>query len=447
MNLTYDEILGRWLKFIAFLGVKLTSYQDELARELLRFPDDAKVKQARQTGKSFIMGLLLFFIAFELKWNIILAAPILDQTWAIMKVVHQVKRLVSKRKKAKNGKLRLDVDNRYEVAFMDRGSIRAVSGSETANVESKSANLIVIDEHQDLTWTKVAEVFKNMLVGTILFQSEKTGGACPFWSCGIGGEGDSVAERPSAQYEWELPWQKVLFMIEEEARLCADDPVIAERARKKAAQYRKFIEGQRHDMMPEEFAAHHECKRLDTSAKFLIPTMFSYDALPEKYVTTIGVDYGRSIDKTIATILHHALDSEEDFFIEGWLILQGSFDWQHERIVQWLRDEVTWDHILTEVNGIGHGPTDFLSKAIPEVEGITIDEKWKTRQAQKINRLCSSGKMKYNAAHEFAGVFVKDMTKLKYKMTTTSLLSVDHSDFLSSLMIAMEEPKYASVSV
>lgn len=437
--LDHSHILDRWYRYIAFLGVTLAIYQATLAEELLKFPIDAKVKQARQTGKSFIMGLLIFFIAYELKWNIIITAPVLDQTKGIMKWVHAAKKVTDYKMRLQGkGRLRLDADNRYEIILSGRGSITAVSGSESANVESKSADLVVVDEHQDLELARVSEVFGNMLAGSILFHSERTGGLTPFWSCGIGGERLSVAERVGCDFDWELPWQRVLEILIETNRE-AD-----------AEKYTEFIAKQRRDMFPEEFAAHHECKRLDTSEKLLIPDIYPYTEIPEGTLITIGFDFGRSVDKTIGTALHHFGEWGHDaemFFIEQWLIEQGSFDLQHDLVCDWLRSEgLIWDNIKAEVNGIGHGPTDFLSREFPETEGITVNTRWKTRNCQKVARMAASKRLLYNPEHKYTGSFLKDITSLKYKMTNTSEISVDHSDFLSSLLISVDEPKFGSVA-
>lgn len=433
--LSHAAILDKWRRFVVFLGVTLIAYQVVLAEELLKFPGDANIKQARQTGKSFIMGLLVFFIAYEMRWNIVLTAPVQWQTWAIMEVVHKVKRKVDhKMKSQKKGRLKTQVDNRYELVFAGRGSVRALSGSETASQESASADLVVVDEHQDLTWEYVSEVFGAMLGSSILFHSEKTGGETPFWSCGIGGERTTVAERVDCDFTWELPWQ------------AAHQTLIDTGRENDAAKYKTYVTKRKNTMFPPEFAAHFECKRLDTSEKLLVPEIHAYERLPDGSVITIGFDFGRSVDKTIGTALHQ-VEALEVYYIEDWLIEQGSFDMQHDRVCDWLKgDKQVWDHVNAEVNGIGHGPTDFLSREFPEVQGINVSTRWKTRNAQKVSRLASNGKLTYNPKSKLAGQFVKDITSLKYNMTNTSEIHVDHSDFLSSLMIAMNEPKWGSVA-
>ncbi len=439
INLNYEYVIDRWEKFIEFLGVKLFPHQSELAHKLLRFPNAANIKQARQTGKSFILGLVVYFIAFELRWKIIIVAPVLDQTWAIMEVIHQVKRLVERksRRQRKNWK-KPAVDNRYEIVFQGRGGVRALSGSETASVESKSANLIIVDEHQDLRWAYVTEAFKNMLASSILFHSEKTGGMTPLWSAGIGGEKNSVAECNVGGLVWERPWQQI-------------EQILVSMGRENEAQkYRAFIDEQRRDMLPEEFAAHHECKRLDTSSKLLVPEIYPYTELPVGGVTTVGFDFGRSIDKTIGTALDHLRGEKPDldlYFITAWIYEQGPFDQQHDRVVDVLRGQsLVWDHLNAEVNGIGAAPTDFLSREFPEIQGINVNLPWKTDMCRKVNRMAANGRLRYNPDAEHAGTFYKDITGLEYKMTSTSEIKVDHSDFLSSLIIAMNEPRFVSVA-
>lgn len=278
-----------------------------------------------------------------------------------------------------------------------------------------------------------------MLAGSIIFQSEKTEGLVPFWSSGIGGSSESVAERAGCDYEWEYPWRSVY------------DTLISEGRERDAERYKKFIDEQRVSMFPEEFAAHHECKKLDTSDKVLVPDIFPYDELLEGIVT-VGFDFGRSIDKTVGTVLRNAPvnDKRDDdlYFLTDWLVEIGSLDSQHDRVVDWLKSEgVVWDNINAEVNGIGHGPTDWLSREFPEVNGITVSSRWITRQAQKIARLCANKQMRYNREAKHANVFVRDIKKITYAMTNTSEITIkEHSDFLSSLMISINEPKWGSVA-
>lgn len=437
--LDYLTILEKWHRFILFLGVNLIAYQIELAEELLKFPLDAKITQARQTGKSFIMGILVFFIAYVLKWNIIISAPVLWQTGAIMKEAHKVKRFVDRKMRRQGkGRLRIDTDNKYELSFIGRGSIKAISGSETARSESASANLVIVDEHQDLTWMHVSEVFGSMLGSSILFQSKKTGGLTPFWSCGIGGEVTTVGERGDVDFEWELPWQDAYKIL-----IDTDRPNDAEL-------YKTYVGKRRESMFPEQFAAHFECKRLDTSEKLLVPEIQEYEILPDGTIVTVGFDFGRSIDKTIGTELHRVPEMDL-FFIKDWLSLQGSFDMQNDKTADWLNSEaLIWDHLKGEVNGIGAGPVDFLSREFPEIDGITVNARWKTRGCQKISRLAANGGLKYNPNAKLARVFATEITAIKYQMTNTSEITIppeSHSDFLSSLLIALDEPKWGSVSI
>lgn len=433
--LDHYKILQAWYRFIVFVCFVLKPYQQKLAEELLKIPEDAKITQSRQTGKSTIIGLLVYFLADYLRWNIILTAPTRRQTWGIMKAVHKVKGVVKSRRKFEGKqRMRYLIESRYELVFFHGGSITCLSGAQTAEVESENANLVVGDEHQDLDEEYISETFGAMLGGTILFQTKRTGGKVPFWTCGIGGVMGSMAERDECDFEWKLPWQQ------------AHEELISAGREEDAESYERYIDKQKFRMMPEQFASHFECKRLDTAEKYLIPEIHAYDALPDRAEVMVGFDFGRSIDKTIGTVLHVA-DKRKLLYIEDWLIEQGSFDLQHLSMVRWLNSEkFTWDKINAEVNGIGHGPTDYLTAEFPEVNGITVNSTWKVRNCVKVSRAAANGNLTYNPNSAIAGIFVKDITGIKYKMTTTSDIKVEHSDFLSSLIIAMDEPKWGSVA-
>ena len=103
------------------------------------------------------MALIIYFLAYAQSWDIVITAPKIDQTWAIMRHVHRIHDKI---------KCKTKFNNRYSLSLAGRGSIQCLSGSETANVEGASAHLVVVDEHQDMPATHAAEVFLPMLSWT-----------------------------------------------------------------------------------------------------------------------------------------------------------------------------------------------------------------------------------------------------------------------------------------
>jgi hypothetical protein len=395
-------MLDRWNKYISLLGITLLPYQEEIAHSLLGLPYTAKITQCRQSGKSFIMALVLYFLSTIKHWDIIITAPKIDQTWAIMKHIHKIQSKIG---------YKTDFCNRYSISHRGRGSIICLSGSETANVEGASAHIVVVDEHQDMLASHVAEVFVPMI-------SWHNG---LYWSCGIGGHPSSVSERSDIDYIRVLPYQEVVLIKPD---------------------YQRLVELARQEMLPEEFAAHYECKKLDISAHLLVPTLVDWDGeidLHNRSIrTVIGLDFGK-LDHTIGTQTHYL---DNNLYIQQWIVAKGSYDQQVDELAQWIAD-TPYDEIYAETNGVGDSVVDFLARKVPDTVGIHINQDWKNERARELNAISRERRLHYNINHELAGIFKKEMDIVSYKVNINSNVQVDHSDFVSSLFMCMEDKRTA----
>ena len=400
----------RFNKYLHYIGVTLLPYQAELAGKLLHLPDTACVIQCRQSGKSFIMGKIADFVARVLHWPVIITAPAIDQTWGIMQHVHSSQDII---------KAAYDYDNRYSIAYRGAGSITCLSGSETAKVESKGCKLLIVDEHQDMPAEYTATSFVPML--------SWYGGL--YWSSGIGGNPGSVALREEVEFHWSLPWESVVDL---------------------KPGYQRIVDMARREMLPEEFEAHYCCKALDVSAHLLIPNISPMTEPIQDAHTVVGIDWGKRIDQTIATVVDQSKDLDGEgrprqAYIKDWLLMKGDYAEQIVQLVKWLKEEVEYNEVIAETNGVGDSSTDMLIKAMHDVRGFSsgvtgldVNQKWNSEQAKQIARMTRNGTMTYNADHPLAGVFKKDITSLEYKMLDSDLIKTDHSDFLSSLKLAMD---------
>lgn len=398
---------GRWRDYLSYLRVTLLPYQVTLAESLLAFPYTAKVTQCRQSGKSFVLALIAYFLAYVYKWDIVIAAPKLEQTWHIMRHVHKAQNRV---------RAKTHYDNRYSLSLRGRGSIQCLSGSETANVEGSSAHVVIIDEHQKLLSSYAAEIFLPMLSWTEGL----------YWSCGIGGPPHTVAERANVDFVWSLPYDKVVDV---------------------KPGYQRLVDEARREEFPEVFAANYECKSLDISAHLLVPSIRAYDTWDGKARTIVGIDWGKRIDRSIATVVDV---TPEASYITSWLAPTGTYDEQITQLVKWLQTDVSYNAIIPEANGVGDSSCDFFIAAMKDpmgreqgVKPLMVDQDWKTEQAKKVNKMAAKGTLLYNPNHDLAGPFVKDITQVNYKMLDSDHVKCDHSDFLSSLFLALHEPGVA----
>jgi len=400
-------LLTKWLAFIAVLKIDFYQFQAEMAQGLLELPEYADITQTRQSGKSFGLGIIIYFLAYLLKWDIIICAPKLDQTQRIMMVVSKIATYMKRKKKVRH-----PVHSTRHIQIAERGSIICISGDPYAEVEGHHAHLIVCDEKQNL--------IKDHIVTKILpFRAFHNG---LVWSLGIGGAPGSWGElsRKKADgpgnFLWNCPWQRVVI----------DKP-----------DYQNFVDDQREIMLPVEFKAHLECEELDMSSHILVPFITPYENIPDARAhIQIGLDFG-SINKTVATVRYKINDF---YFWDQWFVADGDYSIQIPKLEKWLREDVEYDAILGEYNGVGRPIVDILNRNGFEVAPIDMDSNKKTYAAHRIKLLASKGLLQYNPNRDLSKVAYKNITELPYKMTSCRHVNVDHNDFYSSGILTLLEP-------
>lgn len=222
-------LYARWLLYLTAFKADLYQFQEQMADALLELPEFADCTQSRQSGKSFIIGLLVYFLAYTLRWDIIIAAPKLDQTSHIMAVVSKIATWMKSKKHISH-----PTHSTRMIQIANRGSIKCISGDPFAEVEGNHCHLLILEEKQGLD--------ANHVVNNILpFRGFYNG---LVWSLGIGGEPGSwgeISRREAADpggLIWNCPWQRVVI----------DKP-----------EYQKIVDKAQKLMLPVEFAAHYEC--------------------------------------------------------------------------------------------------------------------------------------------------------------------------------------------
>jgi hypothetical protein len=402
---------GKWVDFLSILRIDLLDFQSEMADGLLQLPEYADITQARQSGKSFVIGVLVYFLAYTLKWDIIIVGPKLGGTEHIMDVVDRIATYLKRRKR---NPIPLSIHSTKKIRIRGRGTIKCISGDPYAQVEGNHAHLIVLDEKQDLEKKHIAtniEPFRGFFNGLM-------------WSLGIGGAPDSwgeysrlVSADPGC-FVWKCPWQRVII----------DKP-----------DYIKMVEKFRRGMMPPEFRAHMECAELDMSKHLLLQKLEPFTEFPgdirDAHIQ-IGFDFG-SIDQTVGTVRYKF---NEDYFFDQWFVASGDYGDQFDALGEWLRNDVIYDILVGEYNGVGRPVIDLLNKNGFEIIPITMDRPKKTKAAHRIKDLADNGHLKYNPDQELSVVAHKKLTTLNYKMSPDRHVLVDHCDFYSSAITTVLEP-------
>ena len=384
--------------------------QKKLANRVLDLTRVIDVTWCRGSGKSFVLGLLGYFLARRLGWTIIITAPTIAQTWAIMEWVHWAKaKMLATRKK----RISAAYDNRYELILRNGGKVVCLSGKEYTNVQGKHGHVVIVDEKQDMLATVVSESFLPMLGNTngILILA------------GVGGDPTSAGEiiGKTAEYRTRYPWQKHIKF----------DPT-----------YKNIVMKAKKIMLPEEFMAHYECKPLDISNKMLVPRLIPYkeplDREPESI--TIGIDWGKRVDLSVITVRKLISGAS---YLSDWFIARGPYDEQIIDIIEFLQLH-EYDAVFPETNGVGDAAVDLLLASIKEtslsgIYPILVNQDWKNRFARKIHSESSNGRLYYNEEHEHADMFLKEIQGVTYTCNINRNITLDHSDFLSSLFLTFEE--------
>jgi hypothetical protein len=91
---------------------------------------------------------------------------------------------------------------------------------------------------------------------------------------------------------------------------------------------------------------------------------------------------------------------------------------------------------------VGDSATDSLIRKMGERAAIVpmqIDQSWKNDKARELHRLASDGHLMYNEEEKESAMFIDDITSVEYSMTSMENIQLGHSDFLSSLMLTLED--------
>lgn len=360
------------------------------------------------------MGNLAFFFMYRYGWRIVVAAPVLGQSSHILYEAGMAAYRMCSKSKVHASSATVSIRGRM-------GKIVSVTGSVNAHKQGEKGHIVMMDEKQDIPGASAAEDFIGM----------KIRGGC-MWLVGVGGSPTSAGEmfRDNA-FISSLPWTEYSKW---------ETDYIEE----KVTPARKL-------MLPEQFAAHYECKALDMNSHLLVPSMQSYKGDIADGHVRIGIDWGKRRDRSAATVV---TTKDSISYITGWLVPTGTYDEQMDQLTHWLKDEIDYDQVISEDVGVGDPATDFLKRSIRGTDnaetgvfGHGVSSKWISKQAVRINRMAGNGSLKYNPDHLISDMFYRDITQVGYKILDNNLIKLPssgqpgHSDFMSSLMLAMVEPQ------
>jgi len=411
MSRAYSNIYNDFLKYWSFIGGDdrpPAPKQRETAAELLHMPRIATIRWTRGSGKTFLLGKLGFFLAYRLGWDIIVGAPTEKQTEAIMGEVDGAARRILGRNDL--------ISNTERVKIKPTGAeIRALGlgSSSYKTAQSKHAQLVIIDEMQQLVAGEVAESVIGMVAphqGSV-------------WLAGLGGSPGSASAVFGAMdgVHSVHPWQEHIKL----------DPV-----------YVDYVDDARQTMPPPEFAAHYECADLDMSEFLLVPSLDTIDQHMHDPFTMVCIDWGKRRDQSVATVIDR--DASGIYYhLRDWKVLNGSYTEQGRVLGKWLLD-IPYDEIRVEINGVGDGASDILKEEILKSDPDSrIRDVWVLQNKNKaLHRLFGAARDKkvlYDDKNPRSVPFIKEITSIKYRMSESGSMIIpqsSHSDYLSSILLA-----------
>lgn len=353
-------------------------------------------------------------------------------------------------------------DANKSIRSLSNGScIRVGTAAPTANIESKTFHLILVEEAQDVNSFKIRKSIEPMLAatsGTLVMIGTANGCRSLFWET-IQNNKTRQYKDLSRRFHFEYTWKTVVL----------------NNLRYRAFLNKKVLTRGQAWIASDIFKMAYECIFILERSQFLsIERLQELEALGAEIPRgpyheqghcllnvpmVAGLDWGKSGDSTVVTVI---AKYSEYCCIVDWLELLGDdYDTQFELIVTFLKQFPTLELILSETNGVGDPMTDRLKKAASlgslraSVNGFVATEAHNSDGYKNLlidfinaNRLLIPADQASKNTSEYKK-FVAQLTHaskewrgshLKVSVPSHNLESTDtltkHDDYVSSLMIA-----------
>lgn len=387
----------------------------EAAQELLKMPKIATVRWTRGKGKTYLLGKLAFFLPYRLGWTVGIGAPREKQTGEIMREARLACEAILTPKQAFISTEKIEVKH-------GTGRIKTFSLGPTAykSAQSLHCEVAIVDEMQEVEAIHAAESLIGMVApshGSI-------------WLAGLGGSPVSASYvfGKKKGYHSKVTWKDAVKY----------DPG-----------YLEFVNLARDTMPPPEFGAHYMAEDLDMSDHTLVPFLQKIKVPLTNPTVMVTIDWGKRVDETIVLVVERTEAPDKGRYLYNVVdygVFLGSYTDQGKQIAQWLLTDVEYDEVRLEDNGVGDAASDIIVKEIRRtdpkavIKRIWVVGDWKNRMLHKLFNIAKDGDLRYNGDNPKSLLFYNDITSTKYRMLKLSTMVVDHSDYISSLLLALDIP-------
>jgi hypothetical protein len=426
--------------FLKKTGVTLFEFQREFAlwlfllwrdrRDPIKHSDGA-VKMARQVGKTTITAVWLAYIIIMYRAQIVIISTKQQKTKKMARLILKFLRATGER---------LETKGVEEARFEDDAGFVCLSGTPESQRESETADIVLVDEAQDIEFESVYHDVGPMtaMTGGFILSIGIGGTAWSFGEQMFDKEGDGVRTMT-------VPWYK----IAEEAHRTQHPALVN--------QWLPTMERDRVRMTPIDFAAHYGCERIPDTSYALLPNIYLWNNVyPDRkfdpmdaYDLRVGLDWGKRADSSaLIAVAHLHGDVGTDYVMYGYGHFQCGYDQQLEEITKILKGEMPWQVVDSELNGVSEPMVDFLRQRLGRpgvLHEFSADKLGKSDALKSMNRASNNGRMLYVDDGRLAAACVKDLRAIGMKYTESDVIKATHSDWGAALLATFYQKRIAKV--
>lgn len=381
--------------------------------------EDIAVKQARQTGKTMLTSIWLAYQIMRNRARIVIISTKMQKTKKIAKKILQALKRCGEK---------LTEDSFVETRCPDEAGFICMSGQPDAEREGETADIVFVDEMQDIDFEAVYEDVSPMRAAT--------GGI--IISAGIGGIAVSFGETMFDNKDVVkvlVTWREVALEREQHAWI---------------AKWLRTMEKDRKIMDQATFEAHYEGRRLPANKVAWLPYLISWDEVYPDYKfdpfqckrAVVGLDWGRRTDFS-ALVGLALMPQKMDLVMYGFGKYDGmGYAEQLEGVNNDLAS-IPYHYISSETNNIGDVLTEFLRKKLKAearaLKEFYTDAEMKKNTVQHLNFMSVTKRLLFVDDGRWALDAVEDLVRVGVKYTATGGMKITHSDWASALIAATYE--------
>ena len=403
-NIITEKLVGKILQLLH------TDYDGEYQKRIINhmiMHDECIIQTARQIGKSFLAACMATIYMMMGK-TVIIALPTIKQGSRIIHLqVRQNIQTLSHYFEC----LKPIIDNQGEMSLANGGKCIVLSTDDMANREGYTASLIIIDESHKAKPSVLSDL-------SPILDRARLKGDSKLILLGIGGYRGSLIEVARKERGYNHISINCYDVIK-------DNPSYEDRV----------IVPARRTLSPEEFSQEYECMPMALGQRYIfheIPNDIDipciYEQKPNYY---IGIDWGSKHDYTVVTVIAQHWDIFK--IIDSYQTRGTNPVEQVEQILSFISSyPCPRNHITVEANGFNQGYYGYMQEAYKGIGGFYLTENNKNQLIRAAQMQSVRGRISISPM-----IYRNEINSLTYEIKENGKADWEHSDYLSSLILAM----------